>query len=116
MLKLTAFLYDDYYCWTPRGTFKGVYDDEEDALNQLRGGRHENQNLELYNPNNGEWKSYTWTPYYEKDMNDNLTHDYMARGEVVERVSIPPARSGDYIQEKKYDIAYDAGYWKREHD
>ena len=64
-MTVHAFMYNTYYCWGIRQNYRGVYKDIDEALNSLHGDRYENQNLELFNDQTGEWGRYKWKPTYE---------------------------------------------------
>ena len=106
-----AFLYDNYYCWSPKKNYRGTFGSEDDAQKSLRGGRWENQNLELYNIHTEQWRTYEWKSDYEIDRDYNLSIEHIAASKSVQRDTITSPRDGDYVQEKKHRIANESGRW-----
>lgn len=69
-MTVAAFLYDNYYCWSPRSSFAGIFDSKETAKECIKGGRYENQNLETFNLETYEFNRFEWDSTYEiKDEN-----------------------------------------------
>lgn len=67
-MTVIAFLYDDYYCWSPLKNFRGQWEqweEIEDALTHIHGGRDSKQNLELMDIDTFEWRSYRWQPLFK---------------------------------------------------
>lgn len=64
MSKVMAWVYDNYYCWSIYDNCRGVYKDKEEALEMLKGGRYENQNLELMDLDTLGYTRYWWRPNY----------------------------------------------------
>lgn len=118
-----AFMYDNYYCWSPKSNFKGCYEDIEDALEdaleELKGGRYENQNLELMHTETFEFRTYEWIPYYKEfdirnedgsSSMDKLLQIYYDKE--AEKIKIE--WDGDTRQYGFYGNAlYNSGYWKQ---
>lgn len=64
-MTVLAFVYDDYYCNGVRSSFRGQYDDAEQAKEMLNGGRWERQNLELLDLDTLKMTQHVWRPLYE---------------------------------------------------
>lgn len=68
-MTVIAFLYNNYYCWSPHKNFRGSWDDVNEAKEHIKGGRYENQNLETYDIETGEWHCFKWRPFFKyKDL------------------------------------------------
>ena len=117
-MTVAAFLYDNYYCWSPKKSFAGVFADVDEAKESLRGGRGENQNLETLDLDTYEFLRFVWNPIYERKEEDGkeffkLCYKNGANApepEWIEAEYWPPsAKDGRYSTETQ--AKFNAGIW-----
>lgn len=117
-MTVVAFLYDNYYCWSPKKSFAGVYPTPDAAKEAVRGGRYEKQNLETMDMETYQFLKFEWTPAYETKEEDGkeffrLRYKNGANApdpEWVEAEYWPPGdKTGSYSTETQ--AKYNAGFW-----
>jgi len=108
---IAAYVYDDYYCNGIRSSYRGLYQDEEEAKLMLRGDRHDKQNLELFDLITHAYSLYKWESLYELDGDNSLVLTHRLYKDTPK---IAVEWHGDNQRYGEHNVYYDAGYWKRE--
>ena len=107
MSNVLAFMYDDYYCWGVSQNYRGVYDDEEEALDSIIGGRNENQNLELLDLETKGFKLFTWQNTYDIEEIEKPDDVYDLKPHIGETKTL--IRLKRHYNEKDF---VDTTYWE----
>jgi len=100
-MTVLAFMYDDYYCYGIQKNFKGLYDDENEAKEQLLGSRSSNQNLELMDTDTYGFKSFRWSSKYD-DKSEYIFFDEKT-GLRIKKENAPSTailKSRNWLEEK----------------
>lgn len=131
-MTVCAWVYDDYYCWGISQNYRGVYKDKDEALQMLRGSRHENENLELMDLKTNGFTKYRWKSYYKlvreriepgdpehdssgdtKNIREWLVYKYGKPEERV-RVEYKPYDPENYTDDTRR--IFEMGYWSTDLD
>lgn len=75
-MTVAAFLYDNYYCWSPKQSFAGIFDTTEQAKKRILGSRWEKQNLETMDLATYEFKRFEWQPVYDHKADRETKKQY----------------------------------------
>lgn len=123
-MTVAAWVYDNYYCWGISSNYKGVYSDQEEALEVLRGGRWTHQNLELLDLSTLGFTVWKWEPIYEynseylDEKDEDGTHKKKETlTKRYDKTAVPIELKYGYGGEKldpDHQILFDAGYWDKQ--
>jgi len=118
-MTVAAFLYDNYYCWSPKQSFAGIFATKEIAKESVKGGRWENQNLETFDLQTYEFNRYAWDPIYEHKEDRETKKQYFklkykngGNAPEPEWVEAEMRSCNSDKLSLESQAKFDAGYWR----